>query len=199
LVFRGTYRIEYRADDGEPHTVWLGTAASLSAKLGWALRYHLGGIAVADMFDPGNAEGIVDAVAAYADQRTAATPPASQEMEVVWTVASAAATVDQQRSPLTEPDYTWMVLATSGMYTVGASVAGFDHGSVPVMVAEPTPVPTPVPTPAVTLTVETTPTLEATAETTSTCLNASFVADVTIPDNTQLDNGEGFVKTLRLA
>ena len=194
----GTYRIEYRADDGESHTVWLGTAANLSAKLGWAQRYYLGGIAVADMFDPGNAEGIVDAVAAYADQRTAATPPASQEMEVVWTVASAAATVDQQRSPLTEPDYTWMVLATSGMYTVGASVAGFEHGSVPVMVAEPTPVPTPAPTPEVAAMVETTPTLEATAETTSTCLNASFVVDVTIPDNTQLDNEEEFVKTWRV-
>mgnify|MGYP001041664765 CR=1 FL=1 len=194
----GTYRIEYRADAGETHTVWLGTAASLAAKLRWALRYHLGGIAVADIFAPGNAEGIVDVVATYADQRAAAAPPMGQEMEVVWTVANAATTVDQQRSPLTGPDYTWMVLATTGTYTVGASVAGFEHGSVAVTVAEPTPVPTPVPTPEVALTVETTPTLEATGEPTSTCLNASYVADVTIPDNTQLDNEEEFVKTWRV-
>jgi len=192
----GTYRIEYRADDGETHTVWLGTAANLAAKLRWAQRYHLGGIAVADMFAPGNAEGIVDAVAAY---RTAATPPTGQEMEVVWTAASAAATVDQQHSPLTEPGYTWMVMVTTGTYTVGATIAGFDHGSVAVTVAEPTPVPTPMAaTPEVTATVETTPTLEATGEATSTCLGASYVADVTIPDNTQLDNGEEFVKTWRV-
>ncbi|MDY6877576.1 MAG: NBR1-Ig-like domain-containing protein [Chloroflexota bacterium] len=194
----GTYRIEYRADDGESHTVWLGTAANLAAKLHWAQRYHLGGIAVADMFAPGNTEGIVDVVAAYADQRTATTPPASQEMEVVWTVSREATTVDQQRSPLTEPEYTWMVLATTGTYDVKASVAGFDHGSVAVTVAEPTPVPTPAPTPEVAATMETTPTLEATGEMTSTCLNASFVADVTIPDNTQLNNEKEFVKTWRV-
>jgi len=187
----GTYRLEYEADDGETHTVWLGTAANLAAKLRWALRYHLGGIAVADVLDPGNAEGIVDAVAAY---RTSATPSAAKEMEVVWTVASAAATVDQQISPFTEPGYTWMVLATTGTYTVSATIAGFDHGSVAVNVAEPTPVPTPEVTP----TAETTPTTPATGEATSTCLNASYVADVTIPDNTQLDNGEEFVKTWRV-
>ena len=48
------------------------------------------------MLDPGNDVGIVDAVASY---RTAATPPVDQEMEVVWTAASAATIVDQQTSP----------------------------------------------------------------------------------------------------
>ncbi len=196
-----TYRLEYEADDGETHTIWLGTAANLAARLHWAQRYHLGGVGVADMLAPGNGAGIVDAVAAY---RAAAAPPAGQEMEVVWTVASTAATVDQQVSPLTEPGYTWMVLATTGTYTVGATVAGFDHGSVPIVVAEPEPV--------VTEEIAFTEELTSTEGTTSTtalatgevesdtmeCLDASYVADVTIPDNTQLDNGEEFEKTWRV-
>ena len=191
----GTYRLEYEADGGKTRTVWLGTAANLAAKLRWASRYHLGGIAVADMLNPGNAEGIVNAVAGY---RTAASPPADQKIRVTWTVASAAKTVDQEQLPLTEPDYTWQVPIVAGTYTIGAMIAGFDHGSMSVTVAEPTPVPTPEPTPEVTATVETTPTLEATGEAASACLDASYVADVTIPDNTQLANGEEFTKTWRV-
>ena len=202
----GTYRLQYEADDGEIHTVWLGTAANLSAKLNWALRYHLGGIAVADMLAPGNADGVVDAVMAYVNHRAAATPATDQEMQIVWTVAGADEIIDQQHSPLTEPGYTWVALDTTGAYTVGATVAGFDHGSVAVVVARPTP----VPTPEVTATVEMTPTggmtatvagtgeMTATRELTSTSLDASYVADVTIPDNTQLDNEAEFVKTWRV-
>jgi len=200
----GTYRLEYEAGDGETHTVWLGTAANLATKLDWAQRYHLGGIAVADMLDPSNIAGIVDAVAAYTDQRAAAASPVGQEMDVVWTVASAATTVDQQISPLTEPDYTWMVLATNGTYTVGATIAGFDHGSVPVVVAEPEPVVTEVVTETVATGVVTetaatgvvTPTAEGGEM--EECLDASYVADVTIPDDTQLDNEEEFEKTWRV-
>ncbi|MCJ7736213.1 MAG: hypothetical protein MUQ10_02720, partial [Anaerolineae bacterium] len=36
----GTYRLEYRAADGQTHTVWLGTAANLSTKLQLAQEYH---------------------------------------------------------------------------------------------------------------------------------------------------------------
>jgi len=194
----GTYRLQYEAEDGGSHTVWLGTAANLATKLHWALRYHLGGIAVADMLDPGNDVGIVDAVASY---RTAATPPVGQEVEVVWTAASAATIVDQQTSPFTEPGYTWMVMATSGTYTVGATIAGFDHGSVAVTVGESAPAATPVAalvvTPEVTTTVETTATV-ATREVISACLNASYIADVTIPDNTQVENEEEFEKIWRV-
>jgi hypothetical protein len=190
----GTYRLQYEADDGEIHTVWLGTAANLSAKLDWASRYHLGGIAVADMLAPGNAEGVVDVVTAYVNQRTAATPATDQEMQIVWTVAGVDAVVDQQHSPLTDLGYTWVALDTTGAYTVGATVAGFDHGSVAVVVARPTPVPTPevtatvemTPTGRVTATVAGTGEMTATRELTSTSLDASYVADVTIPDNTQI-------------
>jgi hypothetical protein len=190
----GTYRLEYEAEGGGSHTVWLGTAASLATKLGWAQRYRLGGVGVTDLLDPGNAAGVVDAVAGY---RAGAGPTAGREMEVAWTVASAATVVDQQISPMTDPGYTWMVLATNGTYTVGAKIAGFDHGSVAVVVGEPEPAVTEVLTEVV-ATGEVTPTAEAATAGGDDCLDASYVADVTIPDNTQLDNGEEFEKTWRV-
>jgi len=199
----GTYRLEYKADDGETRTVWLGTAASLAAKLRWADDYHLGGVAVAGLLHPGDAAGIVDAVAAY---RAGASHPAEQPIEVVWSVAG----TEEQTSPLTDPGYTWMALATPGSYDVTASIAGFDHGSVVVTVVEPeaaiATTTALTATEEVTTTAEMTPTadvapaLAETEEVTSTgaCLDAVYVADVTIPDGTQLDNGEEFDKTWRV-
>ncbi|MDY7077306.1 MAG: NBR1-Ig-like domain-containing protein, partial [Chloroflexota bacterium] len=196
----GTYRLEYEADDGETRTVWLGTATNLATKLSWAEKYHLGGVVVADLLDPGNGPGIVDAVTGY---RAATGSPvrAGKGIEVLWTVANAAATIDQQTATLTEPGYTWTVLAAAGDYTVEATIGGFDHGSVPVVVATPEP----ALTEEITTTRGITPTggitaTEPTAVTgvslvTEECLGASYVADVTIPDNTRLEKGEEFVKT----
>jgi len=189
LEAAGTYRLEYEADDGEIRTVWLGTATSLATRLRWAQDHHLGGVAVADMLDPGNDIGIVDVVAAYADQRAAMASPlgTGQETTVVWVVTGAEATIDHQVSPLTEPGYTWTVLAVPGEYTVKATIAGFDHGSVPVVVAEPEPV--------VTEMITATEEITSASVVTEDCLGASYIADVTIPDNTQMDKGKEFVKT----
>ena len=196
----GTYRLEYEASDGETHTVWLGTATNLAAKLRWAQRYHLGGIGVADMLDPGNLASILDTVAAYANHHAATASPADQKIEVTWTVASAATTVDQQVSPLTDPGYTWMVLATPGTYTVKATIAGFDHGSVPVVVGEPEPAVTEVTMePTSTEEITTTQTVDVDGDdVVDECLDARYAADVTIPDDTQLDNEEEFEKTWRV-
>ena len=195
LEAAGTYRLEYEADDGETHTVWLGTATSLATKLRWAQDHHLGGVAVADMLDPGNDTGIVDVVATYADQRAAMASPlgTGRETTVVWAVTGAEAMVDHQVSPLTEPGYTWTVLVATGEYTVKATIAGFDHGSVPVVVAKPEP----VVTEGITATEEITSTeqISTASVVTEDCLGASYVADVTIPDNTQMDKGKEFVKT----
>jgi hypothetical protein len=199
----GTYRLEYESDTGESRTIWLGTATNLAVKLQWAQKYHLGGVAVADLLDPGNGPGMVEVVAGY--QRAAVELPARQEFSVVWTVASESAVVDQEAAPLTQPDYTWMVLASAGQYTVKATIAGFDHGAVPIVVGESQPQVTEVVTP----TGETTEELAAADESPTTtdteapegtevtvdCLEGRYVADVTIPDNTQMEKGEEFVKT----
>jgi hypothetical protein len=198
----GTYRLEYEASEGDTRTIWLGTAANLAAKLRWAQRYHLGGVAVTGMLSPGNGPGIVDTV------RTASAPPMDQDLQVVWTVTGETAIIDQQTLPLTEPGYIWTVLASNGDYTVKAAIAGFDHGSIPITVGEPEP--EPEVTVVVTSTEEITSTNEptmagdvppgnepASAETRD-CLDASYAADVTIPDNTQLDNDKEFEKIWRV-
>lgn len=205
----GTYRLEYTEDDDATGAVWLGTAANLAAKLGWAKRYHLGGVAVADALDPGNMEGVLNVVTNYPNIPAS---PATEEMNIVWTVASGSATLEQQTSPLTDPSYTWTAPDEPGTYTVSASVVGFDHGSVTIRVAEPEPTAS-EPVTATEAMASERQTAEAEeaevgasavgaagagGDALDECLSATYVADVTIPDNTQLDNGEPFEKTWRV-
>ena len=215
------YQLVYQAGDGQVRTVLLGTPASLSAKLNWALRFHLGGVAVADALSPGNMAGITDVLTNYRNGDSYAATP---NMQVVWTVSSAATMVDQQASPLTEPGFTWTVLVAPGEYTVSSKVAGFDHGELSIVVAESPSVVALAPeldpaadAAAVEESLETedaeetteaeepgeepageTADAEVAGDATVDCLKAAYVADVTIPDNTRLDKGEAFVKTWRM-
>jgi len=205
----GTYRLEYKGDDGESHTAWLGTASNLSTKLGWAKMYNLGGVAVADALDPGNAEGVLDVATSYPNVE-AVSSPRLQDMQIAWTVASGGQEIDRQNNPLANPSYTWTAPETPGTYTVSASVVGFDHGSVTVTIPEPevTEMVAMTVTEAVTETTALTDTATLT-ETDETdegeeadegeCLDAVYAADVSVPDNTQFDNGEAFEKTWRVS
>ena len=213
----GTYRLEYTAEDGQPRTIWIGTATSLVHKLRWAQTYHLGGTAISDLLNPGNDPAVVSAVAAYRanvpaplSDSTLAAPADTLPLEVTWTVADTEGniTIDRQTSPLDRPEYTWNVLTASGDYVVQASIAGFDHGAVPVTVGVPeiiTPTAEITGTEGMTETTElpTTPAAsvgggEETATDTD-CLNAAYVADVSIPDNTQMDKEAEFDKTWRVS
>jgi hypothetical protein len=191
----GTYQLEYQSE-GETHTVWPGTPDCLDAKIRWARDYNLGGVTIADALEPGNADGITDVIQSY---NTAAAPN-DHEMEVTWTVAQAETIVDQRTSPLTDPAYTWTAPEVTGTYNVRASISGFDHGSVTVTVREPEPEVTEplTETEAITDTASITETGE-TGEAEQEGLSAVYVADVTIPDNTQLENGEEFEKTWRVS
>ncbi|HDQ71026.1 MAG TPA: hypothetical protein ENN19_02890 [Chloroflexi bacterium] len=194
-----TYRLEYEANGGDIRTVWLGTAGCLETKLQWAQRYHLGGVTVADVLNSGNMPGVLSAVAAY---KNAVDSPVSQDVAVVWTVRDGETSIDQQSTPLTNPEYTWTVAASPGDYTVHAEIAGLDHGSAPIAVRTPEPeiaeVITETETVTETFSITTTQPSNLTSDVTDDCLKASFVADVTIPDNTQMEAGEEFVKTWKL-
>jgi hypothetical protein len=181
----GTYRIEYAADD-TTYTVWLGTAANLAVKLQWAQRYHLGGVAVDGLLNPGNAPGIVEAVNAY---RATTAPPTGQQVQVVWMVTSPAAELAHETMSLTDPNYNWMVVAATGTYTVKATIAGVERGSVEVAVAD-TVASTPAPTPVAVA--DTAPAIS------SDCLKASFVSE-TVPDGTKFEQGEAFTKSWTLS
>ncbi|MBN1812044.1 MAG: hypothetical protein JXA14_09440 [Anaerolineae bacterium] len=182
----GTYRIEYAADDNTTYTVWLGTAANLAVKLQWAQRYHLSGVAVDGLLNPGNAPGIVEAVNAY---RAATTPPTGQQVQVVWMVTSPAAELAHETLSLTDPNYNWMVVAATGTYTVKATIAGVERGSVEVAVAEAA-ASTPTPKPVAVADAPPSPV-------SSDCLKASFVSE-TVPDGTRFEKGEEFTKSWTL-
>ncbi len=188
----GTYQLEYQSE-GETHTVWPGTPDCLDAKMRWARDYNLGGVSVADALDPGNADGILDAVRSYKADGAAVE---SQNLEVSWTVAQEDTVLDQRMSPLTDPAYTWTAPEVSGTYNVRASINGFDHGSVMVNVRDPEPEETEPLTETETIT--DTESVTETEEAEREGLSAVYVADVTIPDNTQLENGEAFEKTWRV-
>jgi hypothetical protein len=184
----GTYAIHYRDEEGTQHTVWLGTPTFLARKLDWALRYHLSGVIVEDVLSEGNLTGIVDALESY---RAAADQGQQAELEVTWTVAGPEP--QEERVTLSQPDFRWTVPETPGRYTVAAAIAGVERGTVALTVPTPTPEPTATPTSTLSIGGDD---VSADAD---TCLRASFVADVTIPDGTQMEKGEEFVKTWRLS
>jgi hypothetical protein len=183
----GTYRIEYAGDNDTIYTVWLGTAANLALKLQWAQKYHLGGVDVDGLLNPGNAPGIVEAVNGY---RAATTLPTGQQVQVVWMVTSPAAELAHETLSLTDPNYNWMVVAATGTYTVKATIAGVERGSVEVAVAEAT-APTPTPAPVAVADAPSAPV-------SSDCLKASFVSE-TVPDGTKFEKGEAFTKSWTLS
>jgi hypothetical protein len=136
----------------------------------------------------------------------------TEDLQIAWSVSHEGRELDGQQAPLANPSYTWMAPESPGEYSVSASVAGFDHGSVMITVAEPEPEP-------VAETVTETETMTETAELgetddagesasaeregegespeedEETCLSGAFLADVTVPDNTQMEKGEAFEKT----
>jgi len=174
-----SYQLEYPGEDGGIRTAWLGSGGLLGRRLEWARRYHLGGVAVSGLLAPGNMGGVLEAVAAY---RSGGSGGGGALPEVEWTVTSAEATVDRQAVPLTAPDYTWMVLAAEGEYTVRATIAGSDHGSVAVYVSAPR-------------VTEITATATTTEEVAAECLSARYLKDVTVPDYTHMERGQTFIKT----
>ncbi|MBN1178639.1 MAG: hypothetical protein JXD18_05475, partial [Anaerolineae bacterium] len=180
-----TYAITYQDEGQAMHTTWLGTPSFLARKLDWALAYHLNGVVIENVLDDGNMAGIEEAIAGY---RAAASLPQPTELNVIWTVAGPATA--EQTVTLTQPDFSWTVPSTPGTYTVAVAIAGVNHGSVALNVANSNPTPTPTPSP--------TPAPQAEVEVEAGCLRASFVSDVTVPDGTHFDKGEAFTKTWRV-
>jgi hypothetical protein len=132
----GTYELRHETEAGGVRTVWLGTAGGLSYKLDLAQSYHIGGICVADALDRGNSDGVMDVIASYPEVQTPSTGR-REAMRIVWTVARGDQEVDTHESPLAIPSFEWVASETPGVYTVGAKVMGFDHGSATIQVAEP--------------------------------------------------------------
>ncbi|HQE92807.1 MAG TPA: NBR1-Ig-like domain-containing protein [Anaerolineae bacterium] len=177
-------------------SLWLGTPQWLRVRLDLITRYHLGGVVLRELTDAGNLPGILDAIAAYKAQ----TAPAEYALpEIVWQVTGPdGQTATKSSTALTQPQFAWTAPAITGTYTIAATVAGVEKGSLAVLVAVPTPVITATVAETETIGGGTTATTLTPAETPTTELKVGFIADVTVPDNTHFQKGEKFTKTWRM-
>jgi hypothetical protein len=204
---RQTYTYTYRDDQGVDHQVTVATAASVGKMLEWAMRYHLGGVFVAGLLQPGSDPELGTVVRQFAAQ----TPPtASDALQVIWTVQSVSGgQLTREERPLSGNDsFEWAAPEAAGEYVIDAAVAsragiqGATRGGISFSVAIPAPVVSATPTPTETSTVTSTVTPEtsqsARTAVSADCLNSAYVADVTVPDNTRFEKEEDFVKTWRV-
>ncbi len=182
------------------NSYWLGTPQWLKTKMDLAARYRLNGVVLRHIFDEGNLAGIQEAVASYEGGSAVGSyaPP-----DVTWEVTGPTLEKTEHSTPLAQPQFVWTAPEVTGTYRIAASVGSLDKGFVPVEVSVPAPVITE--TEVVTDTTAEEDEADGTAtepeeesDDEAPTLQAGFVADVSVPDNTQFENGADFTKTWRL-
>jgi hypothetical protein len=193
-------------------SMWLGTPEWLRARMDLASRYHMGGVVLRDLQAEGNLDNLVAAVADYQAQVTVSsyTMP-----EVVWEVTNPQGEAVETKTPLTQPQLSWTAPDVTGTYEVQARVAGMAKGMTSFDVAT-REVVTDTESPEGELAEGeegdgmSTAGAEAPASeeeedddddaagSEETALQAAFVTDVSVPDNTRFEKGETFEKTWRL-
>ncbi|MBN1261795.1 MAG: hypothetical protein JXB35_14050 [Anaerolineae bacterium] len=190
-------------------SIWLGTPQWLRARLDLTARYNVGGVVLRDFLGAGNFPGIDQAVADYEAQVIAT---AFAAPDVVWQITSPDGQVAQSQTSLTRPELSWSAPEITGTYQVAASIAGLERGmveievSAPVVTAEEEMGVAAADLPEEGEAAEEGEAGEEGAEGEETGeeealgegLKAAYVADVTVPDNTKFEKGEGFIKTWRV-
>ena len=191
---------------------WLGTPAWLRSRLDMVARYNVGGVVVQNLLTEGNFPGLRVALQNF----ETGTPTAPQStLDIVWEITSPAGDVETSKASLSQPEFAWAAPEATGTYKIAASVAGTPKGQVALQVASSANLgrgggdveaagavlPEEVP-------VEPEDEDEDEGEEAETegegeevptgTLKAAFVADVTVPDNTQFDKGAAFTKTWRV-
>ena len=187
------YHYALTSTDGTTSTVWINTGAALAQKLSLALRFNLRGATVKGLFTSAQEPGVWVALEQYQAQAITAVPA---QLKVVWTVRNSAGTqLPGGTTALTDTTFVWTAPVDPDHYTIAAALPGSaTRGELAINVAQPTPTPTPMPTPTPP------PQMAATLTPgmTDQCPDAKFVADVTVPDNSQFDKNKAFVKTWKV-
>ena len=187
------YRYTLTNTDSTTSTVWINTGAALAQKLSLASRFNLRRATVKGLFTSAQEPSLWTALEQYQAQAITAVPA---QLKVVWTVRNSAGTqLPGGTTMLTDTTFVWTAPADPDHYTIAAALPGSaTRGELAINVAQPTPIPTPMPTP--------TPLSQVAAALapgmTDKCPDAKFVADVTMPDNSQLDKNKAFVKTWKM-
>ncbi len=182
-------------------SVWLGTSQWLRSRLDLTARYNLGGVLLRDLLDEGNFPQLDRALTDY---RTQASPVVYAGPEVLWSVTGPDGQQMQSQTTLTNPRFSWAAPEITGTYRIAATVAGLDRGSKDINVALMAQAPAEeagVAAAAAGLLAgapAATPETPATTTPAAAGLRASFVADVTVPDNTKLEKSQDFTKTWRV-
>lgn len=184
------YRYEYTDKSGAPAAVTIRTAASLADDVAAVLPHYVRGIVMRGADAPGAA----DVLLAYRQQSPA---KASPDLIITWQVESGDKEIAKVDRPLAESWYGWLTPGESGVYHVSASIAGLARGAVDVAVVEGTPQDE---VKSVTAGVGGggQPADNSAGAAAGECYNASYVADVTVPDGTHFDNNKEFTKTWKV-
>ncbi len=185
------YRYTLTNTDSAISTIWINIGGTLAQKLNLALRFNLRGASVQGLFTSAQEPGVWVALEQYQAQAIAAVPA---QLKVVWTVRNSAGTqLPGGTTTLTDTTFVWTAPADPDHYTIAAALpGGATRGELAINVARPTPTPAPTPTPTPQVTATLAPGM------TDKCLDAKFIADVTVPDNSQLDKNKDFVKTWKI-
>ena len=158
-------------------SVEVHTAATLAWKLNALPASRVRGVLIRYLHDLTAPSRVLEPIKAYR-QQSAIT--GSSELSVDWTITAAdGSLVLSESQPLASSDVVWTP-ASDGTYTVTATIGPVRREVARVTVGQGD------------AATDTTPTPEA------PCLNAAYVADVTVPDNTRFDKGKDFVKTWKV-
>jgi hypothetical protein len=192
----GAYTFEYADRSNARHKITIPTAVALANDLAVALPHFTRGVLVRGAGS--HAPPSVDQVLRAFRQQSIA--DAESEIQIAWQVQSGGSTPTVVDKPLTESWLSWRAPAEAGRYSVSASIAGVSAGEVEVSVAEALPedevpaVVAGVGGGAGSLNADGTPA----GATASACYNATYLADVTVPDGTRFDNNKEFTKTWKV-
>ena len=139
-----TPRFNYTDDSNVAHTVFLVTTETLSRHFALAQKFNLGGVAVRDLYNPGNPPGMINSLVQYKLKNNAIV---SSNVALNYTVNNSKGVVAQATGVAGKP-FVWKA-GEPGNYSISAKIAGIGDvplGSVEVVVPQATPTPTPRPT-----------------------------------------------------
>jgi len=145
-----TWWFTYLDEHHHSRAVWLNNAEGLPARAALAASYHLRGISVEGLTEPGNDPNLWAATRALHE---ATAPPVSEGFSLQWQVTGPGGpSVIEMPLSAENAAYTWTAPSTEGSYQLALSVAQDDQPIVtsellPVQVVSAIAVVTPTPTP----------------------------------------------------
>ncbi|HEY4691527.1 MAG TPA: NBR1-Ig-like domain-containing protein [Anaerolineae bacterium] len=178
LSLGSTVHVDFDPDTGAYATgpmdgqTYIHTAATLAYKLNALSGLRLRGVVIRDVQGQDAAPNLLEPIRAYRQQTQVI---GKSEVNVEWSIAAQGeSNVLKQTRPLTNADLVWTP-DRDGTFTVEAAIESVSQDVATVTVGKSEP-----------------------EEPAGPCAGATYVADVTVPDNTHFDKGKDFTKTWKV-